>query len=109
MVRGTVRVAGGSESTGNWWALPLSVPPGTSQWGPPDKRGWWLWGEPFTLPVTRADWPGTLARSIPAPIRTRFSPTGTCSSAADGSALHLLSGMSSATEQDTLAPLTHQP
>lgn len=26
-------------------------------WGPPDKGGWQLWGEPFTLPVTAANWP----------------------------------------------------
>jgi hypothetical protein len=31
--------------------------PGPGQWGPPDKCGWQLWGEPFTLPVTRANWP----------------------------------------------------
>jgi hypothetical protein len=27
------------------------------EWGPPDKQGWGLWGEPFTLPVTSANWP----------------------------------------------------
>ena len=26
-------------------------------WEPPDKRGWQLWGEPFTLPVTQKAWP----------------------------------------------------
>jgi hypothetical protein len=37
------------------------------KWGPPDKEGWELWGEPFTLPVTRANWP---ARYFGAPDPT---------------------------------------
>ncbi len=26
-------------------------------WGPPEERGWQVWGEPFTLPVTQKAWP----------------------------------------------------
>ena len=77
--------------------------PGEPVWGPPDECGWQVWGEPFTLPVTRPTGPpGTPARSIPAPIRTRFCRTGTCWSAASASArLDLLNGMSPATSSST--------
>ncbi len=30
---------------------------GEPVWGPPDGRGWQVWGEPFTLPVTVDNWP----------------------------------------------------
>jgi hypothetical protein len=42
---------GGGTVTGPGW--------GTGQpiWGQPDKRGWQVWEQPFTLPVTRANWP----------------------------------------------------
>ena len=41
-------------------------------WGPPDPQGWGVWGEPFTLPVTRANWP---ARYFGAPDPLTVPPT----------------------------------
>ena len=32
-------------------------PGGVPGWGPPDQNGWQCWGVPFTLPLTRANWP----------------------------------------------------
>ena len=38
--------------------------PGPGQWGPPDECGWQLWGEPFTLPVTEANWPARYSGAL---------------------------------------------
>jgi hypothetical protein len=46
---------GGGNGTGTVGGTGWGSGPGG--WGPPDKCGWQLWGQPFTLPVTRANWP----------------------------------------------------
>ena len=45
------------EGTGTGGVGGLGWRPTGPRWGPPDKRGWQLWGEPFTLPVTQKAWP----------------------------------------------------
>jgi hypothetical protein len=45
------------EGTGTGGVGGLGWRPTGPKWGPPDKRGWQLWGEPFTLPVTQKAWP----------------------------------------------------
>jgi hypothetical protein len=81
--------------------------PGSGEWGRPDKCGWQLWGEPFTLPVTRANWPARYAGALdPAAhpdsvlaardvleCRQRLGP------------LDLLKGMSLVSEQQYLSQL----
>ena len=43
---------------------------GPGQWGPPDECGWRVWGEPFTLPVTRGELAGPVLRRA----RSRHPP-----------------------------------
>jgi hypothetical protein len=56
----------GSQSGPGWH-------PEGPKWGAPDKEGWELWGEPFTLPVTNANWPARYfgapdPLTLPAPL-----------------------------------------
>lgn len=98
-VRFSAASRGGGEGTGT--IIGTGWRPGPGEWGPPDECGWQLWGEPFTLPVTRANWPArytgaldpsthpdlVLANRDVLECRQRLGP------------LDLLKGMSSATEQ----------
>jgi len=68
------------------------------KWGPPDKEGWELWGEPFTLPMTRANWPARYfgapdPLTVPAPV-VAARDVEECVLRLSG--LDLLSGMSHA-------------
>jgi hypothetical protein len=47
----------GPTDTGTITAGSLGLSSTGPDWGPPDKRGWQIWGEPFTMPVTRENWP----------------------------------------------------
>ena len=75
--------------------------PGLATWGQPDKCGWQLWGEPFTLPVTRANWParyaGALDPSTHADPVLAVRDVLECRRRLD--TLDLLNGMSLATEE----------
>ena len=74
---------------------------GPATWGQPDKCGWQLWGEPFTLPVTRANWParytGALDPSTHADPVLAVRDVLECRRRLD--TLDLLNGMSLATEE----------
>ena len=76
------------------------------KWGPPDKEGWGLWGEPFTLPVTRANWPARYfgapdPTTVPAPV-VGARDVEECVQRLTG--LSLLGGMST---NDMLAHFAH--
>lgn len=47
----------GSCQTGTITPGSLGLNPTGPAWGPPDGRGWRVWGEPFTMPLTRENWP----------------------------------------------------
>jgi hypothetical protein len=48
---------GEGSGTGTGGVGGLGWRPTGPKWGPPDQRGWQIWGEPFTLPVTQKVWP----------------------------------------------------
>lgn len=50
---------GGGGTGGPGW--PVGGKPG---WGGPDDGGWQLWSQPFTLPVTAANWPARYAGAL---------------------------------------------
>ncbi len=81
--------------------------PGPGQWGPPDECGWQLWGEPFTLPVTRPNWParyaGALDPSTTADPVLAKRDIKECDQRLG--ALELLNGTSPAAEQQYFAQL----
>jgi DNA-binding CsgD family transcriptional regulator len=75
--------------------------PGPGEWGPPDECGWQLWGEPFTLPVTCANWPARYAGALDP--STHSDPVLANRDVLECrrrlGALDLLKGMSTSTEQ----------
>ncbi len=83
---------------------------GKPGWDPPDKRGWRVWGEPFTLPVTRSNWParydGALDPSThPEPVLLARDMQE-CAKRLTG--LDLLDGMSSAAERQNFKLLREE-
>ena len=81
--------------------------PGTGQWGPPDKCGWRVWGEPFTLPVTRANWPARYSGALdpgtnPDPV---LADRDVLECGQRLGSLDLLNGMNSAAEQHYFSQL----
>ena len=81
--------------------------PGAGQWGPPDKCGWRVWGEPFTLPVTRANWPARYSGALdpgtnPDPV---LADRDVLECGQRLGSLDLLNGMNSAAEQQYFSQL----
>ena len=101
---------GGTSGTGGTGTGTISGPgwyPGEPVWGPPDGRGWQVWGEPFTLPVTCANWPARYSGALDP--GTHSDPVLLardvleCGERLDG--LSLLAGMSPATMQQHFTTL----
>jgi hypothetical protein len=81
--------------------------PGPGGWGPPDKCAWQLWGEPFTLPVTRANWPARYTGALdpatnPDPVLAARD-VQECRDRLSG--LDLVNGMTAAAEQQCFGQL----
>jgi len=81
--------------------------PDPAEWGPSDKCGWQLWGEPFTLPVTQVKWPARYTGALgPA---THSDPVLAARDVLECrqrlGALDLLAGMDSTTEQGYFSQL----
>jgi hypothetical protein len=57
---------GGGKGSGNGCGTVSGPGWGTGKpiWGTPDKCGWQVWEEPFTLPVTRTNWPARYAGAL---------------------------------------------
>jgi hypothetical protein len=104
---GNTGSTGGTGSTGTGTVVGTGWGPGPSEWGPPDECGWQLWGEPFTLPVTRANWParytGALDPSTNADPVLANRDVQECSQRLG--TLDLLNGMSPSTEQQYFTQL----
>ncbi|HEX4091749.1 MAG TPA: hypothetical protein VHZ33_23795 [Trebonia sp.] len=90
---------GGNGGTGTGTVGGLGWGTGEPVWGPPDGRGWQVWGEPFTLPVTRQNWParytGALDPATHSEALLLARDVLECGQRLDG--LALLAGMSAAT------------
>jgi hypothetical protein len=84
---------GGTGIGGTGWGT------GDPVWGPPDRCGWQVWGEPFTLPVTQLNWPprysGALNPATHSDSALLARDVLECHQRLDG--LDLLAGMSQAT------------
>jgi hypothetical protein len=80
---------------------------GEGGWGPPDQEGWQLWGQPFTLPVTRINWParyaGALDPSTHSDAILKQRDILECGQRLTG--LSLLNGMSAAEQQGHFSDL----
>ena len=90
---------GNGSGTGTGTIGGLGWGTGEPVWGPPDGRGWQVWGEPFTLPVTAANWParytGALDPATHSDALLLARDVLECGQRLDG--LALLAGMSAAT------------
>jgi hypothetical protein len=75
--------------------------PGCGEWGPPDECGWQLWDEPFTLPVTHANWPARYAGALDPSTHpdAALAARDVLECRQRLGALDLLKGMGSSTEQ----------
>jgi hypothetical protein len=98
---------GGGTGNGTGSVVGTGWGPGPPEWGPPDECGWQLWGEPFTLPVTRANWPARYTGALdpsthPDPVVANRDITE-CGNRLG--ALDLLKGMSSSAEQQYFGQL----
>jgi hypothetical protein len=98
---GTGTSGTGTGGTGTGTVGGIGSGPGPAGWGSPDKCGWRLWGEPFTLPVTLANWPARYAGALDP--STNADPVLASRDVLECrqrlGALDLLAGMSAATEQ----------
>jgi hypothetical protein len=100
---------GGNGGTGGGNGTVGGIGWGTGKpvWGPPDGRGWQVWGEPFTLPVTVQNWParysGALDPATHSDSMLLARDELECRQRLDG--LDLLAGMSAATMQQHFTAL----
>jgi hypothetical protein len=98
---------GGGDDNGTSTVGGTGWGPGPGGWGHPDECGWQLWGEPFTLPVTQANWPARYSGALdpnthPGPV---LANRDVLECRQRLGTLDLLKDMSSATEQHYLEQL----
>ena len=71
-------------------------------WGDADPQGWQLWSQPFTLPVTRTNWParyaGSLNPATHADSTLRLRDIAECERRLGLAGLSLVKGMSKGTQ-----------
>jgi hypothetical protein len=103
---------GGGNGKGNGCGTVTGPGWGTGQpvWGQPDKCGWQVWEQPFTLPVTRANWPARYAGALNPNTHSDTALAARdvleCRKRLGG--LDLLGGMSTSTEEAYFKQLRQQ-